>query len=293
MNREFTFNPDEIGYWSEIKLQIVKDYAASYSKILNSENQRKWNLVPVYIDAFSGAGVHISKQTKELIPGSPMNAMNVTPPFHEFYFIDLDRNKAQYLRDAVGERRNVQIFEGDCNKILLGEIFPRVQYGDFKRGLCLLDPYGLHLDWQVMEGAGKSKSIEIFLNFPVMDMNMNALWNNPEGLSEQGISRMTRFWGDESWREMAFQPKAQLTLNLFGSPAKPSLEKVVGNREIVAAFQKRLQEKAHFKYVPTPIPMRNTLGAEVYYLFFASNNEAGSRIAKHIFKKYENWGVPQ
>jgi hypothetical protein len=28
---------DEIGYWSEVKLEIVRDYASAYSRILNSK----------------------------------------------------------------------------------------------------------------------------------------------------------------------------------------------------------------------------------------------------------------
>ena len=58
-HRRFTF--DEIGYWSEVKLDIVKDYAAAYSRILAA--QEKPALHHVYIDAFAGAGVHISKAT--------------------------------------------------------------------------------------------------------------------------------------------------------------------------------------------------------------------------------------
>jgi hypothetical protein len=47
---------DEIGYWSEIKLDIVKDYASAYSRILAA--QTKPALHHVYIDAFAGAGGH-------------------------------------------------------------------------------------------------------------------------------------------------------------------------------------------------------------------------------------------
>lgn len=28
---------DEIGYWSEIKLDIIKEYASAYSRILNTQ----------------------------------------------------------------------------------------------------------------------------------------------------------------------------------------------------------------------------------------------------------------
>ena len=70
---------DEIGYWSEIKLDIIKDYAAAYSRILSG--QKKPSLYHIYIDAFAGAGVHISKRTVEFFPGSPFNALMVKPPF--------------------------------------------------------------------------------------------------------------------------------------------------------------------------------------------------------------------
>jgi three-Cys-motif partner protein len=52
----------EIGRWSEIKLEIVKEYAKAYSIILSKQSY----LTHVYVDAFAGAGVHISKSSKEL-----------------------------------------------------------------------------------------------------------------------------------------------------------------------------------------------------------------------------------
>ena len=67
---------DEIGYWSEIKLDIVKDYASAYSRILTA--QRKPALHHLYIDAFAGAGVHISKATRQYIAGSPINRHSVS-----------------------------------------------------------------------------------------------------------------------------------------------------------------------------------------------------------------------
>ena len=56
---------DEIGYWSEVKLDIVREYGAAYSKILSKQR----GLQHVYIDAFAGAGQHISKRTGEFITG--------------------------------------------------------------------------------------------------------------------------------------------------------------------------------------------------------------------------------
>ena len=96
---------DEIGYWSEIKLDIVREYASAYSRILNS--QKKPNLHYIYIDAFAGAGKHVSKSTGEYVPGSPLNALLVKPPFKEYHFIDLSKQKIQSLEQIAGDREDV------------------------------------------------------------------------------------------------------------------------------------------------------------------------------------------
>jgi three-Cys-motif partner protein len=54
------FTPDEIGPWSEIKLEIIQKYGPAYTTVLSSERARQ--LKRYYIDGFSGAGVHVSKK---------------------------------------------------------------------------------------------------------------------------------------------------------------------------------------------------------------------------------------
>ena len=269
---------DEVGYWSEVKLDIVRDYAGAYSTILAAQS----NLYHVYIDAFAGAGKHISKKTGEPIAGSPLNALLVKPPFREYYFIDIQAEKIEALEVLAAERPNVHVLHGDCNERLHSDVFPHVRYKDYRRALCLLDPYGLHLDWTVIEEAGQMQSIDLFLNFPVMDMNRNVLWHNPEGVSEDQKTRMTRFWGDESWRTKAYRP----TPTLFGQD-----EEKTTNRAVAEAFRTRLREVAGFKRVPEPMPMRNSNGAVVYYLFFASNKPVAENIVRDIFAKYEARGT--
>src|SRR5215510_5244184 len=125
------------------------------------------------------------------------------------------------------------------------------------------------------------KTIEVFLNFPIMDMNRNALWSNASGVAPEDAERMTAFWGDTSWREELYVQQP----SLFGGE---DWLKTGSNEAIVRAFKKRLRDIAGFSHVPDPIPMRNSKNATVYYLFFASHNETGSKIASHILKKYSN-----
>jgi len=270
---------DEIGYWTEIKLDIVKDYAKAYSAILSARKFKH-----AYIDGFAGSGVHLSRDTQKFVLGSPLNALRIDPPFSEYFLIDLDGDKVDQLRTfhEVKNRSEVHVIHGDCNRVLLDEVFPKVKYDDYRRGLCILDPYGLHLNWEVIETAGRMKSIEIFLNFPIMDMNRNALWRKPDLASIEGQARMTAYWGDESWRSAAYRPQA----TLFGDEdVKQS------NEQIVNAFCERLKSVAGFEYLPEPLPMRNSMNAVVYYLFFASHQPVAEKIVQEIFDKYRNKGM--
>jgi three-Cys-motif partner protein len=270
---------DEIGYWSEVKLDITRKYASAYSAIMNKQRSIRDYL---YIDAFAGSGVHRKKQTNEFITGSPLNALVVSPAFPEYHFIDLDGDKVDRLRQTVGERRNVFFHKGDCNKVLLAEVFPRCRYDDYRRALCLLDPYGLNVNWEVLQKAGEMKSIEIFYNFMIMDANMNVLWRSPEKVQASQVARMDTVWGDHSWVQVAYKK----TPGLFRE-----MEEKTTNKAVIDAFRDRLKKVAGFEYVPEPMPMRNSKGSVIYYLFFASPNRTGAKIVKNIFDNYRDKGV--
>jgi three-Cys-motif partner protein len=271
---------DEIGYWSEVKLEIIKEYAHAYSVILAKKDFEHF-----YIDGFAGAGVHLSKSSGDWVPGSPLNALNIQPPFRRHYLVDLDGQRATQLRRLIGDRKDVEVLEGDCSDVLLNKVLPNVRYGmktdgRFHRALCLLDPYGLHLKWEVMAMAGALKTIDLFLNFPIMDANENVLWSNPARVDPRQAARLTAFWGDESWRTAAYRPSEQT--NLFGEIE----QRKNPNDAIVRAFRERLRGAGGFAHVIDPMPMRNSTGAVVYYLFFASQQPVADDIVSSIFRKY-------
>jgi len=275
---------DVVDYWSEVKLDIVKEYLKAYSTIMAARTNPSFSYV--YIDGFSGPGVCIRKATRDFIPGSPLNALNVTPPFHEYYFIDMDGGKAERLQELCKGMDNVTVREGDCNKILIKEIFPKVDYKAYRRGICLLDPYRMDVHWEVVEEAGKAESLELFVNFPTMDINRNALRKDPAKITENSARRMTAFWGDESWREQFYQEKG--TLPIFDVEE----EREASNLQVVNAYRERLKDIARFKYVSEGMPMRNRRNSVVYYLLFASQKPVANNIVGDIFSKYKDRGAP-
>jgi three-Cys-motif partner protein len=269
---------DEIGFWSELKLSIIRDYAVEYSKILSKQP----GLRHMYIDGFAGPGVHLSRRTGEFIPGSPLNALEIKPPFKEFHFIDADGDRTDQLKRLAGDRPNVFAYAGDCNEILPREVFPRITYEKYARALCLLDPYNIDLSWDVVKQAGQLGTVEIFLNFMIMDANMNVLRRDPDSAEPVQVKRVNRFWGDDAWRTVAYNT----TRNLFG------VEEKTNNDDLAQAYRERLKAIAGFGYVPDPIPMRTKTGSTIYYLYFAApkskGGETANRILTYIFDKYRN-----
>jgi three-Cys-motif partner protein len=274
----------EIGPWSELKLDIIREYAKAYSDIFNARAQQRFH--HVYIDAFAGAGRHISRLTGELVPGSPMNALATDPPFRHYYFIDIDALRVARLEEIARNRSDVTVYHGDANEMLAQHVLPKVRYEDYRRGLCLLDPYGMHYEWQVVETIGQMRTIDLFLNFPIMDMNMNPLRRASVTVDPSQVERMTRFWGDDSWYQEFYSPQVQL--GLFGDSTSA---KTSGNEQVVAAYIQRLHAVAGFQYIPKPIPMRNGIGRTVYYLIFAAHKQDAGKIVEQIFDKYRSLGA--
>lgn len=269
---------DEIGVWSEVKLAIIEKYAAAYTTVMEAQRRKIGRLRWLYIDGYAGSGHHISKRRNELVKGSPLIALNTNPPFHEYHFIDADAEKAAELRRQAGDRDDVFIYSGDCNEVLLTKVFPRADYSRYERALCLLDPYNINLTWEVIEAAGKTKSIEIFVNFMIMDINRNALRKDPNKTLKSKADQMTRLWGDESWLDAGYDQVR--TLFDEDVPVK------VSNEQFAEAFRQRLIKRAGFQYVPKPMPMKTKTNAVIYYLYFASQNKAGMSIVSDIFNQY-------
>lgn len=270
---------DEIGIWSEVKLAIIKDYLPAYTVILDANRRRSArSLQWIYVDAYAGPGYHLSRATGTTVEGSPLIALGTKPPFFEYHFIDSDEWRVKQLRQLAGERTDVFTHAKDCNEVLLKEIFPRVRFQDFRRAVCLLDPYNIDLSWDVIEAAGKMETIELFVNLMIMDINRNALTRDPSKAREAKVKQLTRLWGSDEWLDVGYDRQE----DLFGDIHTTK----VSNSRFAEAFQKRLKEVAGFKYVPTPMPMKNSTNSVIYFLYFAGHKSSASNIITDIFDKY-------
>lgn len=264
---------DEIGIWSEQKLEIIEKYCSAYATVLRAQSTAHFTFF--YIDGFAGAGMHFSKTNQCEVEGSPLRALKI-PGFLEYHLADTDGNKMACLKELTAGIDHVFFHHGDCNVLLPRDVFPLIRYDLYRRAFCLLDPYGLHLSWDVIMQAAGQKTIDLLINFPIMDMNQNVLKRDPGTVDPRQKERMTKFWGDESWHQAAYDT----TMNLF------QMEIKTNNEDMVKAYMKRLHDIAGYRYVAKPLAMKNSTNATVYYLVFASHNKTAVHIMNNIFNQY-------
>jgi three-Cys-motif partner protein len=273
-NRESrAVRPDVIGRWSQLKLQLLEKYATAYSTIMASQH---WSY-HYYIDAFAGLGYHLSKESSERVEGSPIRALKIKPPFKEYYFIDIEGEKIDYLRQVTRGRKNVNLRVGDCNSILINEIFPRVARKKGGRALCFLDPYGMHVHWDVLEAAGKTGRVDLFFNFSLFDTNFNVVRDHPSELEAREIARFNRCFGSHDWYTLLYDKSP----SLFDNDHEHRVAKAAD--VLVPAFRERLKTVAGFAHVADPMPFKNSEGGILYFLFFASPAKVAPNIWSDIF----------
>ena len=275
MNEQSKF--DNIGAWSQAKHDVIAQYVAAYVQILGNQDYLRFH----YIDGFCGAGESTSKDTGAILKGGPLHALGTKDPFTSYYFIDSDKDKTEHLRRICDEKypnREIHIKTGDSNEIIK-EILPKFSYKKYDRILCLLDPYGLHLAWDVivqLGHLGKSEGkgiVDIMINFPIMDINRNYAPKNPSAVPKKA-QRMDTFWGDDSWRTSFYKETGLL-----------NLEEKVNSDDLVNAYCERLNKEAGFEFVAKPVPFTNTTNAPMFYFCFASHNKTASKVATYLYKK--------
>lgn len=206
------------------------------------------------------------------------NALLVEPRFDRIVLIDLDAKKVDSLTTLCAHDERVEILSGDCNEVLRDKVAPSLPYASYWRGLCVLDPYGIHgkpLRWQTIKQIADLGTVDIFLNFPLMDINRNALRRSLANADDDDVAAFNDFCGTEEWKDLMYQP------DLFGD-----LDKIGNNQTLANWFQKRIEKVAGFKFVPNPILMQNSKGGQLYFLYFASHQSVAQKVVLDIFKKY-------
>src|SRR5690606_15990301 len=90
---------DEVGTWSEEKYRLVSAYASIFAASM----RKKYDSL-VYIDMYAGPGRVQIKRTTRIYASSPINALNIEPPFDRLIFCELEALKLEALRARCAAR---------------------------------------------------------------------------------------------------------------------------------------------------------------------------------------------
>lgn len=289
------------GDWTQEKLERVRKYLQAYTTIFARNSQAR-KLKAIYVDAFAGSGYRTSSCPESLtlglfpelveadarafVKGSARIALEVDPPFKKYLFIEKDQDYAQELQKLRQEFPDkaalIEIVESDANTYL--KKWCTTMDRDTTRAVVFLDPYGMQVDWTVISAIADTRSIDLWILFPI-GMAVNRLLTTGGPPPEEWRQALTRIFGTNEWQQ-AFYGTERYP-DLFGDEVIQQV-KLADFEKIGRFFVERL--KTVFAGVAdNPLPLMNSRNNPLYLLCFASGNPKGAptaiKIANDILKR--------
>ncbi len=280
------------GSWTSKKLDNIQKYFVAYTTIFKSNPKAKF-FKTIYIDAFAGTGyrkpsgedtdsiflpIFSDEEVQRFYEGSVKLALNTSPRFDKYVFIEQDPDRFEELKKIKNEypdfSKDIFIKNEDANTYL-NRICELVDWMKF-RAVIFLDPYGMQVDWNTIKKIAETKAIDMWLLFP-LGVAVNRLLRRDGRLSVNITNRLNKIFGSEDWKEVFY--KEEEIDSLFGK--ENHIIKVGNFAKISNYFVKRL--KTIFAGVAdNPLPLYNSRNNPLYLLCFAAANEKGAKPAIKI-----------
>jgi len=277
------------GLWTRKKLELLEKYLQFYTTALKNTP-----FTLHFVDAFAGIGHQNSRTTKEQsellpedsLPGSVTIALDVTPPFHVYHFNDVDKDRADALRQIAKRHPSItfNIGEVDAN-VFVREFCSTMQKLD--RAVVFLDPYSTELDWQTLECIASTKKADLWLLFPLSTL-LRMTPKNGAQIRPEWRDKLNRLLGTAEWEEALYKEKtAPVSRDLFVEQDSIPVFERINVAELSAWLVKRLEEV--FAYAAEPVLLKNN-GKPLFLFLFAvanPNDKAkglANRVVKHIIK---------
>ncbi|MGE0791291.1 MAG: three-Cys-motif partner protein TcmP [Sandaracinaceae bacterium] len=274
------------GEWTRRKLEVLAKYLDAYARALKNQPFQT-----AYIDAFAGSGYRVEAGSEQaervmfpdlaehepqaLLDGSARLALQAELGFSRYLFIERDRERCaqlELLRAEFPERSTqIDIIRGDANQEIR-----RLCAKDWRgrRAVMFLDPYGMQVEWSAVEAIARTKSVDLWLLFP-LGIGINRLLPSSGEIPDGWRRRIDRFLGSDDWYDEFYRVEPVLTL--FGVEE----ELVKAGMDVIGRYFVRRLETV-FEGVAEPGVLRNSSGCPLYLLCFAAANPAGKQPALRI-----------
>jgi three-Cys-motif partner protein len=295
MSREHTFG----GAWTEQKLAKLKGYLEAYAKIF-SQNPKAQYFDTYYVDAFAGTGSRSEAATDSksasLFPelddpdvtkfrkGSARIALDINPGFKKYLFIEEKQERVRELEklkiDYPSKAAQILIKRGEAN-IALNQWCKNIDWKK-TRAVVFLDPYGMQVEWSLLETIANTKAIDLWLLFPLGTGVMRILTKKGQPPPEWS-ARLTKLFGNDEWKQRFYQ--TNMEADMFDGGSKSY--RAVDCKQVASYLVERLST-IFAQVQKTPYVLYNSKKCPLYLLAFAVGNEKGAptalKIANHLLK---------
>lgn len=281
------------------KLETVQRYLQAYATALKFQPFKL-----IYVDACAGSGSSVPKgaldatdsnqvtldglappvaDTDEIIVGSAIRALGVTPPFHKYLLNDVKQSNVDALRKSVREdfahlADRVELTRLDANAML--RKLCTSQNWKETRAVVFLDPFGLQIDYETLKLLGRTRAVDLWYLVPVFAMYRQVSGDGQINLD--GGPRVDAALGTTVWRNVAIVEEESTDLfNLAHFRSKRAVD--------IAWFEKvakeRLGEAFGGRVLDETLPLGRN-GIQEFSLMFAWANpsEKAERLAAKLAK---------
>jgi three-Cys-motif partner protein len=248
--------------WTEEKLMILDAYLNAFAKACAAAGG--W----YGLDLFAGTGLNWSTTRESEINGSALIALEARPP--EAIKVAVAESHAGAF-DALVHRAyrygdRVECFNEDANEIVedMLALVPRRA-----PAFAFLDPEGSELEWPTVEAIAEHKrghssyKIEQLILFPT-DMGFVRLApDHPE--------LVTRIYGHDGWKD------------IYARRESHQISAEMARSQYVRLYAEGFKRLGYATVLDRQVKKSN--GQPMYFLIFATDNEAGERIMDWVFDR--------
>lgn len=283
------------GPWTHIKLAAFESYLPAYTTILKTNARAKF-LRTMYVDAFAGSGrmdyvpteqVPLFEAPKEYLKGSAARALEVTPEFDRYIFIEANKARCDELsklkQQFPQKAERIDIHNEDAN-IFLEKWCATTDWTRW-RAVVLLDPFAMNVAWKTVESLADTRGVDMWWLFPCGAFNR--LLTRHKKPPTRWAEALTRICGTAEWEERFYKTSAEP--GLFGSIH--SQDKTAGFENINQFLLDRLAS-IFAGVVERPLFLVNSNNSPIFMLFFAASNPKGAptavKIANSVIKHSGN-----
>jgi three-Cys-motif partner protein len=283
------------GDWTDAKLDVLAKYLKSYTPALDGKPTPERPFRKAYIDAFAGTGTRTARESsgasetllfpdlaepepQKLLDGSAKLALQVTPRFDKYIFIERSPERCQQLEalktDFPALEDDIDVRQGEANEVIQ-KLCADPSKWKSRRAVLFLDPYGMQVDWKTIEAVAATKAIDLWLLVP-LGMGMNRLAPKSGKLPESWRRRMDAFLGTADWYDEFYKVETKPTL--FGDHQV----QVKASMDMMARYFNNRLKQVFAGVAEKPGVLYNSSKNPLYMFCFAASNERGKEIALRI-----------